>query len=109
MNSGNSDDGSEKMSTSSKSSEEVSDQGQTSSEVVVITNSSGESNVTQSNVQDGEKVTVNASNQASHCALVLFYYPWCIFSAKAAPAFNAIGRIFPQIRVLALDAYADTG
>jgi thiol-disulfide isomerase/thioredoxin len=42
----------------------------------------------------------------SRCALVLFFYPWCPFSAKTAPHFNALGRIYPQLHVLALDAYA---
>ena len=45
----------------------------------------------------------------SRCAVVLFYYPSCVFSCKAAPHFNALGRLFPQIHVLALDAYSHNG
>jgi hypothetical protein len=46
---------------------------------------------------------------SSTCSIILFYYPWCIFSAKAAPHFNAIGRLFPGLNVLALDAYTNNG
>ena len=45
----------------------------------------------------------------SRCTVVLFYYPSCVFSSRAAPHFNALGRIFPQIHVLALDAYSHNG
>lgn len=44
----------------------------------------------------------NESN--NHCALVLFYAPWCVFSAKAAPHFNALARVFPQLDVFAINA-----
>ncbi|XP_074594686.1 thioredoxin domain-containing protein bug [Brevipalpus obovatus] len=44
------------------------------------------------------------SNQSS-CHLILFYYPWCPFSAQAAISYNALGALYPQIHVLALDAY----
>ncbi|XP_023219400.1 thioredoxin domain-containing protein 15-like [Centruroides sculpturatus] len=48
------------------------------------------------NITDGE------------CAVVLFYSPWCIFSARAAPHFNALARVFPQISFYAIDAVQHT-
>ncbi|KPP79105.1 hypothetical protein Z043_101348 [Scleropages formosus] len=41
---------------------------------------------------------------SSECSLVLFYTTWCQFSANLAPHFNALPRVFPGIRFLALDA-----
>ena len=52
---------------------------------------------------------VEPASNGSRCVVLLFYYPWCIFSAKAAPHFNALGRIYPQLEVMALDAYAHNG
>lgn len=52
---------------------------------------------------------IATSNATKRCTIVLFYYPWCIFSSKAAPHFNALGRLYPQIHVMALDAYASNG
>ena len=40
----------------------------------------------------------------SGCALVLFYTPWCRFSATLAPHFNSLPRAFPALHFLALDA-----
>ncbi len=37
------------------------------------------------------------------CALVMFYAPWCEFSAHFARKFNALGRTFDGLPVLALD------
>ncbi|XP_071954513.1 thioredoxin domain-containing protein 15-like [Antedon mediterranea] len=37
------------------------------------------------------------------CAFVMFYAPWCKFSAESAPYLNAIGRAFPGLDVLAVD------
>ncbi|XP_022110789.1 uncharacterized protein LOC110990193 [Acanthaster planci] len=47
----------------------------------------------------------SSSVLGGYCAFVMFYAPWCKFSAKAAPAFNAIGRAFPDLEVLAIDAF----
>ncbi|NXK63733.1 TXD15 protein, partial [Sylvietta virens] len=41
---------------------------------------------------------------SSDCTLVLFYTPWCRFSASLAPHFNTLPRAFPTLRFLALDA-----
>ncbi|CAH6797219.1 thioredoxin domain-containing protein 15 [Phodopus roborovskii] len=40
----------------------------------------------------------------SDCTLVLFYTPWCRFSASLAPHFNSLPRAFPSLGFLALDA-----
>ncbi|XP_008051343.2 thioredoxin domain-containing protein 15 [Carlito syrichta] len=40
----------------------------------------------------------------SDCTLVLFYTPWCRFSASLAPHFNSLPRAFPTLHFLALDA-----
>ncbi|NXK13715.1 TXD15 protein, partial [Herpetotheres cachinnans] len=41
---------------------------------------------------------------SSDCTLVLFYTPWCRFSASLAPHFNSLPRAFPTLRFVALDA-----
>ncbi|XP_075716065.1 thioredoxin domain-containing protein 15 [Rhinoderma darwinii] len=41
---------------------------------------------------------------SSECTLVLFFTPWCQFSASLAPHFNALPRAFPTLQFLALDA-----
>ncbi|XP_068134039.1 thioredoxin domain-containing protein 15 [Hyperolius riggenbachi] len=40
----------------------------------------------------------------SECTMVLFYTPWCRFSAALAPHYNALPRAFPTLHFLALDA-----
>ncbi|KAM9289508.1 thioredoxin domain-containing protein 15 [Morus bassanus] len=44
------------------------------------------------------------NTNSSDCTLVLFYTPWCRFSASLAPHFNSLPRAFPTLRFLALDA-----
>ncbi|XP_054155478.1 thioredoxin domain-containing protein 15-like [Oppia nitens] len=46
-----------------------------------------------------------SQSTGADCALVIFYYNWCPFSARYAPHLNALARIFPQFHVLAIDAY----
>ncbi|KAM5171198.1 thioredoxin domain-containing protein 15 isoform 2-T2 [Mantella aurantiaca] len=41
---------------------------------------------------------------SSECTMVLFFTPWCRFSAALAPHFNALPRAFPTLNFLALDA-----
>ncbi|XP_066447154.1 thioredoxin domain-containing protein 15 [Eleutherodactylus coqui] len=41
---------------------------------------------------------------SSECTMVLFFTPWCHFSAALAPHFNALPRAFPALQFLALDA-----
>ncbi|XP_072923534.1 thioredoxin domain-containing protein 15 [Hemitrygon akajei] len=44
------------------------------------------------------------SANGSDCSVVLFYTPWCRFSADLGPHFNALPRVFPSLQFLALDA-----
>uniref|UniRef100_A0A8D0GXM6 Thioredoxin domain containing 15 n=1 Tax=Sphenodon punctatus TaxID=8508 RepID=A0A8D0GXM6_SPHPU len=41
---------------------------------------------------------------SSDCTVVLFYTPWCRFSANLAPHFNSLPRAFPTLHFVALDA-----
>lgn len=41
---------------------------------------------------------------SSECTMVLFFTPWCHFSAALAPHFNALPKAFPTLHFLALDA-----
>lgn len=41
---------------------------------------------------------------SSECSVVLFFTSWCQFSARLAPHFNALPRVFPSMHFLALDA-----
>lgn len=45
----------------------------------------------------------NSTN--GQCTIVLFYAPWCIFSAQVAPHYNALARAFPKLDVVAIDAF----
>nr|XP_057944045.1 thioredoxin domain-containing protein 15 [Doryrhamphus excisus] len=40
----------------------------------------------------------------TECSIVLFFTTWCQFSARLAPHFNALPRVFPTMHFLALDA-----
>ncbi|CAB3987475.1 Prolyl 4-hydroxylase subunit alpha-1 [Paramuricea clavata] len=44
-------------------------------------------------------------NKTAGCAVVLFYAKWCYFSTSLAPMYNAVGRAFSGIPILAIDAY----
>lgn len=41
------------------------------------------------------------------CSLVLFYARSCQFSTLAAPHFNILPRIFPQIKMVAFNAISE--
>lgn len=43
------------------------------------------------------------SSVSNVCALVMFYAPWCPYSVEFARQFNAIGRTFRELPVLAID------
>ena len=43
------------------------------------------------------------------CSLVLFYARWCPFSAMAAPHFNGLARLFPDITLYAVDSSKHQG
>lgn len=49
-----------------------------------------------------ESVLENPST-ANCCAVVMFYAPWCEFSAQFARKFNALGRTFDGLPTLAVD------
>ncbi|XP_002736033.1 thioredoxin domain-containing protein 15-like [Saccoglossus kowalevskii] len=54
--------------------------------------------------------TLNRLNTSEGpCAIVLFYAPWCRFSAAVAPHVNAVGRAYPMLHVLAVDAIQFSG
>lgn len=70
------------------------------------------------NTSDLETVSVQIMNSSEllqqlgsrnltngHCTVVLFYAPWCIFSARVAPHYNALARAFPKLDVVAIDAF----
>ncbi|ODM95763.1 Thioredoxin domain-containing protein 15 [Orchesella cincta] len=42
------------------------------------------------------------------CTLVIFYAPWCPWSAKAAPHLNAVSRAFKNIQFVGVDAYSSS-
>ena len=48
----------------------------------------------------------NVTNRSmgAECHLVMFYAPWCPFSAQAAPHFNGLARAFPDIGLYAVDS-----
>ena len=43
--------------------------------------------------------SISNRSQAATCSVTLFYAPWCEFSAAAAPHYNALARVFPQLRL----------
>ncbi|KAG1656511.1 Thioredoxin domain-containing protein 15 [Nymphon striatum] len=47
---------------------------------------------------------VSSNENETSCVLVLFYASWCSFSSAIAPHYNALGRIFPQLDVFAIDS-----
>jgi thiol-disulfide isomerase/thioredoxin len=47
---------------------------------------------------------VKKRSTPSNCTIVMFYARWCPFSANAAPHFNALPRVFPALKVAAIDA-----
>jgi len=53
----------------------------------------------------------NVTNRSmgAECHLVMFYAPWCPFSAQAAPHFNGLARAFPDIGLYAVDSSKSQG
>ena len=49
-----------------------------------------------------EGISENVSIQ-NCCAIVMFYAPWCEFSAQFGRKFNALGRTFSGLPILAVD------
>lgn len=48
--------------------------------------------------------SVSNRSQAATCSLTLFFASWCDFSASAAPHYNALARVFPQLKLYAVDS-----
>jgi len=44
-------------------------------------------------------------NTTHGCGLLLFYSPYCEFCTNFAPLYNAIGRSYPDLAVMAFDAH----
>ena len=44
-----------------------------------------------------------ASGSAA-CQILLLFAPWCPFSVRLAPHYNALGRIFPNLEAVAINA-----
>ena len=72
-----------------------------------IVNASELLELVTSKIAEPIKEDNNSTNTTSegHCVFVMFYAPWCKFSAASAPHFNAIGRAFADIDVIAVDAF----
>ncbi|CAF0800743.1 unnamed protein product [Brachionus calyciflorus] len=59
---------------------------------------------------NGLKLTqILYDSQINECFFVLFYVPWCPFSAKLAPIFNALPRAFSNLDFLAFDVSKSIG
>ena len=58
-----------------------------------------------------ERHNPNITNRSTpaECSLVIFYAPWCPFSAMAAPNFNGLARLFPDISMYAVDSSKHQG
>lgn len=59
---------------------------------------------------NGSALTQHLSDsKETECFLVLFYVPWCPFSARLAPIYNALPRAFANFDVLAFDVSKSVG
>lgn len=54
-------------------------------------------------VEEHNSSVANRSQLAT-CSVTMFFAPWCQFSAEAAPHYNALARVFPQLRLYAVDS-----
>lgn len=50
-------------------------------------------------------INTTVDNETDSCAIVLFYTEYCPFCAKLAPLYNALGRVYNNLPILAVDAY----
>ena len=53
-----------------------------------------------------ERHNPNITNRSTpgECSLVIFYASWCPFSAMAAPSFNGLARLYPDVKLYAVDS-----
>ena len=51
------------------------------------------------------QLDTNVTNRTTpaQCSLAFFYASWCPFSARAAPHFNGLARLFPDMKMFAID------
>ena len=52
----------------------------------------------QTLLYEEHNTSVTNRSQPATCSITLFFASWCEFSAAAAPHYNALARVFPQIR-----------
>ena len=50
-------------------------------------------------------INATSDNETDSCAVVLFFTQYCPFCAKLAPLYNALGRVYNNLPILAIDAY----
>jgi len=58
----------------------------------------------QTLLYDEHNASVTNRSQSATCSITMFFASWCEFSAAAAPHYNALARVFPQIRLYAVDS-----
>ena len=52
----------------------------------------------QTLLYEEHNASVTNRSQSAICSITLFFASWCEFSAAAAPHYNALARVFPQMR-----------
>ena len=50
-------------------------------------------------------INATTDNETDTCAVVLFFTQYCPFCAKLAPMYNALGRVYNNLPILAIDAH----
>lgn len=50
-------------------------------------------------------INTTTDNNTDSCAVVLFFTQYCPFCAKLAPLYNALGRVYTNLPILAIDAH----
>lgn len=50
-------------------------------------------------------INSTSDNETDSCAVVLFFTRYCPFSAKLSPLYNAMGRVYNNLPILAVDAH----
>jgi hypothetical protein len=59
---------------------------------------------------NGSRLTnLLGESDTNQCFLVLFYVPWCKFSTRLAPIYNALPKAFPNLDILAFDVSKSIG
>ena len=69
-----------------------------------------ENNENKVKILNGTALTsMLAESKPNDCLVVMFYVPWCPFSARLAPHYNALPRAFKQLDIVAFDVSKSTG